>query len=136
MNKGKCLCEGVQFSVSGSFGEVRYCHCSQCRRVTGSAFSANAKVKNSAFTLHSGDELIKEFEHKPGIHRAFCSNCGSPVYSRLDADPDNIRIRLGSFEEVEGVDVTGHVWVGSKASWYDIDDGLACYLEAFVETPK
>jgi len=45
MSKGRCLCGEVQFSVAGHMGEVRYCHCSMCRRVTGSAFSANARVR-------------------------------------------------------------------------------------------
>ncbi len=130
MNIGRCLCEEVEFTVSGSFGEVRYCHCSQCRRVSGSAFSANAKVSKKHWNINKGNELINEFEHKPGIHRAFCANCGSPVYSRLDSDPENIRVRLGSFDSVMDVKVTGHVWVSSKASWYDIEDSLPCYLEA------
>ncbi|MEM8862912.1 MAG: GFA family protein, partial [Chloroflexota bacterium] len=99
MNKGKCLCEKVQFQVTGSFGEVRYCHCSQCRRMTGSAFSANAKVSKGAWELTQGEEHIREFEHKPGIFRGFCSNCGSPVYSRLAWDPDHMRVRLGTFDK-------------------------------------
>ena len=106
MNKGSCLCEKVKFAVAGSLGEVRYCHCSQCRRITGSAFSANAKISKDCFDIEAGKSLIKEFEHKPGVIRAFCSNCGSPVYSRLDADPQNIRVRLGSFSEAQGVDIT------------------------------
>ena len=132
MNKGKCLCEKVQFQVSGSFGKVRYCHCSQCRRMTGTAFSANAKVKLEAWELTAGAEHVREFEHKPGIFRGFCSNCGSPVYSRLVWDPDHIRVRLGTFEQVDEVEITGHVWVSSKANWYTIEDSLPCYLEAFT----
>ena len=130
LNKGKCLCEGVQFSVIGSFGEVRYCHCSQCRRVTGSAFSANAKISIESWRINSGEALIREYENKPGIYRAFCSICGTPVYSKLQSDPQNIRVRLGSFETVKEVDITGHVWVSSKAPWYSIEGNLPCYMEA------
>lgn len=130
MNKGKCLCEGIHFSVLGSFGEVRYCHCSQCRRVTGSAFSANAKISIESWSISRGEELIREYESKPGIYRAFCSKCGTPVYSKLLSDPQNIRVRLGSFETVKEVYITGHVWVSSKAPWYSIESDLPCYMEA------
>lgn len=133
MSKGRCLCGEVQFSVAGSMGQVRYCHCSQCRRVSGSAFTANAKVRAESWKIESGQSLIKEFEHKPGIHRAFCSRCGSPVFARLDSDRLHIRVRLGSFEYAEDVDVTGHVWVSSKANWYRIEDTLPCYLESFKD---
>jgi len=130
LNKGKCLCEGIQFSVAGSFGEVRYCHCSQCRRVTGSAFSANAKISIESWSISGGQELIQEYESKPGIYRAFCSKCGTPVYSKLLSDPQNIRVRLGSFETVKEVNITGHVWVSSKAPWYSIVEDLPCFMEA------
>lgn len=125
MSKGKCLCGKIQFSVNGGFGEVRYCHCSQCRKVTGSAFSANAKIPIDRFKVLTGRDYIKEFEHKPGIYRAFCSNCGSPIFSRLVSNPDSIRVRLGSFESVSDVVITGHVWVSSKANWYSIQDNLS-----------
>jgi len=131
LNKGMCLCGDVQFHVTGSFGEVRYCHCSQCRRVTGSAFSANAKINIDNWSIKSGNSLINEFEHRPGILRAFCSKCGSPVYSKVKSDPKHIRVRLGSFESIQDTEITGHVWVSAKASWYNIQDALPCYLEAF-----
>ena len=134
MNKGSCLCKQVSFTVRGPLGEVRYCHCSQCRRLTGSAFSANAKVKFEHFSIEGGESLVKEYEHRAGIYRAFCSNCGSPVYCRVESDPDFVRVRLGSFSNPLGVNITGHVWVSSKADWFNIDDdALACHSEAFEE---
>lgn len=131
MSNGRCLCGEVQFSVAGNMGEVRYCHCSHCRRVTGSAFSANARVRVESWKIESGQSLIKEYEQKPGFYRAFCSRCGSPVFARLDSDTQHIRVRLGSFVIAENVDVTGHVWVSSKANWYCIEDTLPRYLESF-----
>lgn len=130
MSKGKCLCGNIQFSVCWGIGEMRYCHRSQCRRVTGSAFSANAKIPNVRFQVVSGQDSIKEFEHKPGIYRAFCSNCGSLIFSRVASDPDSIRVRLGSFESVSDVEITGHVWVSSKATWYSIQDNLSRHAKA------
>lgn len=130
MPSGKCLCGAFKYTVEGSFGDVRYCHCSQCRRGSGSAFSANAKVAKSQWTLEGPGAEVTEFEHKPGKFKAFCSRCGSPLYARSLHDPDDIRVRLGGFEGNLDVRITGHVWTSSRSTWYTIEDSLPCYPEA------
>jgi len=125
-----CLCGEIEFQVTGAFGEVRFCHCAQCRKVTGTAFSANAKVKRRDWKITKGDSYVSEFEQAPGIFRAFGGKCGSPLYSRLDREPDQIRVRLGSFNSPPDVKVAAHVWVSSKASWYNIAEDDVCFSEA------
>lgn len=127
----KCLCGLFEVSVDGHFGNVRYCHCKQCRRKTGTAFTANAKINKSQFSLIGPNELVTEFEHKPGLYNAFCSKCGSPLYARSDIDPNDIRVRLGGFEGKIDVAITGHVWVCSKASWYIIGDTVPQFEERY-----
>ena len=135
MATGRCLCGTFEFTVEGSFGDVRYCHCSQCRRQSGTAFTANARVHRSQWSIRGPREQIAEYEHRPGRYKAFCSRCGSPLYARSDEDPDDVRVRLGGFEGELDVRTTGHVWVDSKASWYEIEDGIPCFPEAFP-TPR
>ena len=94
MLHGKCLCEGVRYEIAGELGPLGYCHCSQCRRASGSAFGANADATKSEFRLTTGVELIREFESSPDTFRAFCTRCGSPIYKRSNAKPDVIRIGL------------------------------------------
>ena len=130
--KGQCFCGMFRFAVSGSFGDVRYCHCSQCRRKTGTAFSANAKIRNDQWSFDGPTDLITEFEHKPGLYNAFCSRCGSPLYARSDHDPDDIRVRLGGFDGPIDVTITGHVRTSWKAEWYSIDDEIPQFHEAFI----
>ncbi len=130
MASGKCLCGNFETTVEGSFGDVRYCHCSQCRRGNGSAFSANARIDQSQWTLEGPRDEITEFEHKPGMFKAFCSKCGSPLYARSSQDPKDIRVRLGGFEGNLDVAITGHVWTSSKSTWYAIEDSIPRYLEA------
>lgn len=124
MLHGKCLCEGVRYEISGALGPLGYCHCSQCRRASGSAFGANADAAKNEFRFTSGAELIREFESSPDTFRAFCSRCGSPIYKRSNAKPDVIRIRLGSLDEDPGLRARVHVFVGDKAPWYEITDAL------------
>lgn len=130
---GKCLCGTFEYSVAGSLGEVRYCHCSQCRRKSGTAFTANAKIDASQWSLAGPTDLITEFEHKPGLYNAFCAKCGTPLYARSDADPNDIRVRLGGLEGDIDVTITGHVWTSSKAGWYQIEDSIPQYEERYAD---
>jgi hypothetical protein len=114
----------VQIEITGKVGALVYCHCSRCRRGSGTAFGANVDVRRKYWTFVAGEELIREYDSSPGIIRAFCSRCGSPVYSlRADA-PDVVRLRLGLLDEDPGRRSLAHFWVGSKAPWYEIVDGL------------
>jgi hypothetical protein len=131
MADGHCLCGAVHYRVEGAFGEVRYCHCTRCRRGNGTAFSANAKVPRSAWTASDPQSVIREYEQKPGIFRAFCSRCGSPIYARLESDPNHVRVRLGGFEGPLDVNVTAHVWISCKAPWYAMEVELPCFAEGF-----
>jgi len=133
MPSGTCLCEIFKYTVTGSFGDVRYCHCKKCRRGNGTAFSSNASVQKTQWTLEGPRDKVTEFEHKPGMFKAFCSTCGSPLYARSSQDPNDIRIRLGGFEGKLGVNITGHVWTSSKATWYTIEDSIPCYPEAITQ---
>lgn len=130
MASGQCLCGAFHYTVEGSLGDVRYCHCSQCRRGSGTAFSANARIRRAQWSLRGPRDQITEYEHKPGLFKAFCARCGSPLYARSDHDPDDIRVRLGGFEGALPVRITGHVWVASKAAWYEIEDSIPCHPEA------
>jgi hypothetical protein len=130
MLTGSCLCEGVRFEISRELGPVRYCHCSRCRRTTGSAFSANSRIPSRCFELVQGDSSVREFEQPPGVVRAFCSHCGSPLYARLDSEPDALRVRLGTLREDPGLRPVAHGWVGSKAPWFEISDDLPRFAGA------
>lgn len=125
--QGRCLCGSYRFEVEGPLAEVRLCHCDLCRRASGSAYSANCSVPIERYSVLSGTETIAEYESSPGAWRAFCSNCGSPAYARVESDPDHIRIRLGSLPRDAAATIAAHVWVGSKAAWEVIEDSLPCY---------
>jgi len=81
-------------------------------------------VRAKYFEITAGREQIHEHESSPGKFRAFCSNCGSPLYSRRPADPDTWRVRLGTIDDDPGRRPQIHVWAGSKAPWFDITDSL------------
>lgn len=124
MYTGQCLCGDIQFEYDGPLGPVALCHCSQCRRAHGSAFSASAPVQTVRFRYVAGQDLVREFESRPGKYRAFCPRCGSQLYSRVDAIPGILRLRVGVVNEPLGKKAAQHVYVGSKSDWFDITDNL------------
>ena len=92
----ECLCGGIRIELSGRIGPVVYCHCSRCRKASGTAFAANADVRRKYWRFVAGEDLIHEFESSPGVFRAFCGRCGSPIYSRRPETPDVLRISSAS----------------------------------------
>jgi hypothetical protein len=124
MLTGRCLCGTVRFEVAGGLGPIAFCHCTECRRANGSAFAANANVARSEHRFTSGASALVEYESSPGKLRAFCGRCGSPMYSRTTADPETLRIRLGTLDQDPGGRPRLHVWTSEKAAWFDILDDV------------
>lgn len=130
MLTGGCLCGSVRFEIDGRLGPVVYCHCSLCRRATGSAFATNASVAEDALRVVAGADLVTEYPDKNESFRAFCARCGSPVFKR-HPKRGSTRVRLGTIDGDPGARPEAHIWVGSKAPWDAIpDDGLPRYDEA------
>ena len=127
MLTGSCLCGAIRYAIEGRIGPVVNCHCSQCRKASGAAFASNASVRRDAFRFLAGRSSVREYESSPGKFRAFCGQCGSPVYSRRDSEPELRRIRLGTLDSDPERRPLAHVWTGSKAPWYEIRDGLPQY---------
>ncbi len=79
MLKGSCLCKGVTYEVHSGLGPIIMCHCSKCRKATGTAFATNTPINTTDFKLVTGENLLSEFESTPNVFRVFCRNCGSPL---------------------------------------------------------
>lgn len=130
MYKGQCLCGKVKVEVTGKISDIIHCHCSLCRKNSGTAFATNGFVNRHEFKVTQGEDLLSSFSFKPGRYRHFCSCCGSPVYSASDSDKQRIRIRLGILDSDISERPISHNFVTSKANWEDLDAKIPRY-EAF-----
>ncbi len=124
MLKGSCLCGNVQYQYNGTLDEISICHCEQCRKAQGSAFVPVSPVQSRLFVILKGQDYLKEYRSSPNKVRAFCRECGSPIYSARDDLPEMKRLRLGTLETPVDVQNKYHIFTASKASWFDIADGL------------
>jgi hypothetical protein len=122
---GGCLCGGVRFEVTGPLVSASWCHCTRCRRRTGSSASPNARVAPGSLRIVSGEELVRCYQPPDGFAKCFCSDCGSQLWSRSPDDPDVISIRMGAFDEDPGIRPMWRQYVAYAAPWDPIpDDGL------------
>ncbi len=120
--RGSCLCGVVGYEIAGSLGATGHCHCSMCRKSHGAAFATWAMVNPDQFQWTSGVEYVEGYKSSPGKERCFCKKCGSPLVS---TDSGMItEVVLGTIDGDPGVRPGEHIFVGSKATWYEIADAL------------
>lgn len=124
MYQGKCLCGEVKITIKGKISDIIHCHCSLCRKNSGTAFATNGFINAADFEIVSGKNSLSIFSFKPGRNRHFCSHCGSPVYSSNEQDPQRYRIRLGILDTDISERPISHNFVSSKANWEDLDAQL------------
>ncbi|MFT5162015.1 MAG: hypothetical protein ACI9FJ_000583 [Alteromonadaceae bacterium] len=129
MYQGACLCGAVQFEIRGGIDSVIHCHCSLCRKSSGTAYATNGFVDTDKFKLIQGEDNLSSFGLKPGQNRHFCKTCGSPIYSSNSEDPARIRVRLGTITSDISERPGSHNFVGSKANWDTFDSTLVHYEE-------
>lgn len=129
MLHGSCLCGGVAYRTHGSLSIVHHCHCSMCRKAHGSAFSTGGATGADDFAWLSGEDLAVTYRSSEEGMRRFCARCGGMVPNSTPdgsvvflpagcLDGDDVRLR-----------VLAHIFVGSKAPWHDITDGLPRFDE-------
>jgi hypothetical protein len=127
MYLGKCLCGEVQIELNGDISDIIHCHCSLCRKNSGTAFATNGFINTAEFKITSGKKSLSTFSFKPGRTRHFCSKCGSPVYSSNDDDLTRLRIRLGILDSDITEKPISHNFVNSRANWEELDANLPRY---------
>ena len=124
---GRCYCGAVSFRVEDAFLYASNCHCSNCRRATGSAFKPFAGIEHDKLDLAAdGDSLL--IVGDDDLNDTRCAACGSLLFSVV-RDGEYVHIPLGSLVDTPSIRPTEHIFVGSKAPWFDITDDLPRFQE-------
>lgn len=120
--RGSCECGAVRYRVADEFLYAANCHCSRCRAATGSAFKAFAGIERQKLELTDGaDALLVRGE--PDANDTRCATCGSLLYSVV-RDGGYVHVAMGSLVDAPSIRPSEHIYVGSKAPWYEITDDL------------
>ena len=124
---GKCYCGAVQYAVPDEFRYAMNCHCSNCRRTTGSAFKPFAGIERQKLVVTEGREdlLIYGGDKTNNTH---CKRCGSLLYSVV-RDGTFVNVTMGTLVDAPSIRPSRHIFVGSKAPWFTITDELPQHEE-------
>lgn len=114
--RGKCLCETVEFEITGPIPKLYQCHCSLCRKQGGSVSNTATVVALENFRWISGQEYVSSFVKPTGFRSDFCSTCGSTVPNPL-RNTSYMWVPSGMIDASEKLEIAVHLYVGSRASW-------------------
>jgi len=120
--RGKCYCGAVCYVVADEFLYAMNCHCSNCRRTTGSAFKPFAGIERAKLVVIEGQDKLQIFG-KPDINNTHCRLCGSLLFSVV-RDGAFVHVAMGTLVDDPTIRPTKHIFVGSKAPWFTITDDL------------
>jgi hypothetical protein len=120
--KGRCACNAVAYEVSDEFVEAYNCHCSRCRAMTGSAFLAWGEIEPEKLRVTKGEESLTLRGDPHGHHARRCGKCFALVW--WTGYEGKIRVPYGTLIDEPALKPTAHMFVGSKAPWYEILDDL------------
>ncbi len=128
---GECFCGEIKYEISGALRDARSCHCSRCRKAFSSQASAYALVDSQNFKWLSGENLLTSYLSSGGFGLQFCSKCGSTLCGFLN---DTVHgVTLGCVNGDPKIELGRHIYVGSKASWEVIPQGVLQYAEGAPE---
>jgi hypothetical protein len=128
--RGSCGCGGVAFVVEGAPLRVQNCHCTRCRKSRGAAHASNLFTAYDGVRIVQGEKLIASYK-VPGarfFQSVFCRRCGSKL-PRFDRDRNIAVVPMGALDDDPGISPERHIFVDSKAPWFEIVDDLPQFPE-------
>ena len=121
--KGSCFCNKVSFEIDAEKVDAYHCHCSICRKVTGSKFNTAFTISADQFSWTGSNASIKTFQKNgKGFRHDFCGDCGCTVPNRYK--DVQYWVPAGLLDDDDGVEISKHIFVESKAGWDEIKDDL------------
>ena len=128
--KGSCLCGSVRYESAAEPLMTAVCHCENCQRQSGTAFSIIVGVPAGSLTF-TGEESLGTYADRgtsgKAVNRRFCRNCGSPIVSLVDVMPQVHFIKAGTLDDRSWLRPTAHFWCDSAQPWVQIGDDVTSF---------
>ncbi len=123
MLTGSCLCRAIRYEVTVPIAELRHCHCADCQKASGAGGSVNAMIPSAGFRITQGTpkRFTKTADSGRTLHRFFCGDCGSPLFSRREVLPEITSLRIGTLDNAPPMKITTNIWTESARPWAYID---------------
>lgn len=125
--RGSCLCGKCVFEISGDTGPINKCHCTKCRKVSGTGSNAVFWIDPENVKWISGEEYVKSYAMPDAWESVFCRECGSPL-PRFIPDEEWI-VPAGVMDQNPQVEIRAHIWVEKNPDWEIIGDDAPQFLQ-------
>ncbi|MEE9231589.1 MAG: GFA family protein [Acidobacteriota bacterium] len=123
--EGSCHCGRVRYRVTGPWGPMNHCHCTDCQKVHGAAFATYVQIPRERFTYLQGEDQLRTHQAEAGTQRSFCRTCGAKITSGSAEEPASLWVAVATLDTpLDQKLECDHIFVRSKAPWYDIHDDL------------
>jgi hypothetical protein len=119
---GECFCGAITYEIEGNLRDARSCHCSRCRKAFSAQASAYAEVDPDTFHWRSGEELLTSYQSQQDFGLQFCSRCGSTLCGTYRGEVHGVT--LGCVNGDPHIEIGMHIFVGSKATWEKLPEGV------------
>ncbi len=130
--EGTCLCGKVKIQIPDDFDYMGNCHCSECRKFSGSDYASVGGIDSSKFKFIAGEESVTYYHKTRETDLAFCSSCGSSLFTKKVLTNKH-NIRLGILNDAPTHKPSFHIFTDSKAPWLKIADDLPQFPEKPVK---
>ena len=116
---GECLCGKVSFSMRNEFAQFHFCHCIQCRKITGSSHASNLFTSPENIEWKSGSEFIKRYEYpERDFSKVFCMECGSGL-PFLTKSGQALIVPAGCLNDEPGITPQDNIFWSERAPWFE-----------------
>ena len=129
LRTGGCLCGDVRYESGGEPEFSLHCHCRDCQRSSGTAYVAAMRVPAALFRITNGapKRYISKSDAGNEVTRAFCGDCGSPLYVQVSTRPDIVGLRVGTLDDPSGFRADADIFVKSAQPWDHLNPDLPKY---------
>ena len=124
---GGCDCGAVRYEVTGPLRSVIVCHCGQCQRTHGAPAPYSGTKKRHLHLVK--DDGLRWYQSSTFARRGFCGACGASLFWEA-FDEEYISVAAGTIDVPSGLKTIGHIFMGDRGDWYDVDDGLPTYPQS------
>jgi hypothetical protein len=128
---GSCFCKAVQYRITSAIPLAVNCHCNNCKKINGGAFSSLAVVKEKRLEITSGMASLATYQLNENLVKHFCGRCGSPIYNRNSRYPGRCMVALGSLDNPTVVTPSVNVHCENRLAWVILDDKLQNFAQEY-----
>ena len=121
---GGCMCGHVRYQLASKPFDAGWCHCRTCQLNSGAPAMVFASVPTGDYRIISGQEAVRTVASSSFGHRGFCGQCGTPLYMKVNYQPETVDFSVATLDAPAGVQPGFHIFWASRLPWLAIEDGL------------